>query len=279
MENEKLVREALGRVAYIGDLYDARSDSFCGIQIFKKTPPATTIRLIDNPFSDTQMVTSDKYSDKFSKLDIKAELKASIMAGLVKLEGSGRYFQDEKQSARAVRSDLIYNIQTKVEKINLFDEELKECFSFDALNVDSATHVVVEIYWGANSMVSMEYENSENTEKKQVEGALQAELSKMSSSLVSLDGAKAEVDVGWGDSKKSNNITFKIFADMVPSEEELPQTIEEVMAFMKKMPRLVHKSNDGKGKITYSYNSIIFETQKQLRIKKILRLKSTLILI
>jgi hypothetical protein len=66
---------------------------------------------------------------------------------------------------------------------------------------------------------------------------------------------------------------------MVPSEEELPQTIEEVMAFMKKMPRLVHNSNDGKGKITYSYNSIIFETQKQLRIKKILRLKSTLILI
>jgi hypothetical protein len=262
MENEKLVREALGRVAYIGDLYDARSDSFCGIQVFKKIPPATTIRLQDNQSTDTQMVTSDKYSDKFSKLDIKAELKASIMAGLVKLEGSGRYFQDEKQSARAVRSDLIYNIQTKVEKINLFDEELKECFSFDAFNNDSATHVVVEIYWGANSMVSMVYENSENTEKKQVEGALKAEIDKMTSSFVSVDGTGAEVDVGWGKGKKNNNINFKIFADMVPSGEELPQTIEEVMAVMKKMPRLVHNSNDGKGKITYSYNSIIFETQK-----------------
>jgi hypothetical protein len=42
---------------------------------------------------------------------------------------------------------------------------------------------------------------------------------------------------------------------MVPSGEELPQTIEEVMAFMKKMPGLVSKSNDGKGK---SLIAIIF---------------------
>jgi hypothetical protein len=174
MENQELVRAAIGRVASIGDLYDARSDKFCGTSLLKKRPPDGVIRITDNPFTDVQIIHSDTYSDKFEKLDIKAELKVSILAGLLSLEGSGRYLRDEKKSARAVRSSLLYNIQTKVEHINLFSEELRDCFALDALNVKSATHVVVEVSWGANSMITMEYSNSENRDIKQIEGELQA---------------------------------------------------------------------------------------------------------
>ena len=174
MNNEELVRAAIGRVAAIGDLYDARSDKFIGgTSLFKRTPPNGVIKVTENPFTETQFIHSDTYSDKFEKLDIRAELKVSILAGLFSIGGSGKFITDTKKSARAVRSSLLYNIKTVVERVNLYDESLMDCFSMDALNLETATHVVVEVDWGTNSLVTLEFNNTENRDVKKIEGAIQ----------------------------------------------------------------------------------------------------------
>lgn len=74
-KSSTLKRVALGNVASIGQLYDARTDNFCGISIFKKDIPQSAVSITDNHFSDIHLVHTDEFSEKFSKLDVKAELQ------------------------------------------------------------------------------------------------------------------------------------------------------------------------------------------------------------
>ncbi|CAG2170282.1 unnamed protein product, partial [Oppiella nova] len=227
-----LIRTAIGQMASLGELYDARTDTFCAISALKIAPEKSgAVTIQDNPSIDLQYIHADTFSDKFDKLEIKADLKVSILAGLFQLEGSGRYLADTKKSARAVRSSLLYNIQTKAERLNLFSDELAECFALDALQATAATHVVVGVDWGANSMITMEYSNSENKDVKEIEGAIQGELKRFSANI----SGKASGAYGSGQDSKQTNYSLHIFGDIMPTDEPLPQTIEESLALMKRM--------------------------------------------
>ncbi|CAG2172750.1 unnamed protein product [Oppiella nova] len=247
MDQDKntLIRIAIGQMASLGELYDARTDTFCAISALKIAPEKSgAVTIQDNPSIDLQYIHTDTFSDKFDKLEIKAGLKVSILAGLFQLEGSGRYLADTKKSARAVRSSLLYNIQTKAERLNLFSDKLAECFALDALQATAATHVVVGVDWGANSMITMEYSNSENKDVKEIEGAIQGELKMFAANI----SGKASGDYGNGQDSKQTNYSLHIFGDIMPTDEPLPQTIEESLALMKRMPLLVQTANGGKGK-------------------------------
>lgn len=58
------------------------------------------------------LVLSDTNEDKFNKLDIDAQLQISLLAGLIKLSGSGAYFQEERKSARTARMSLVYKVRS-----------------------------------------------------------------------------------------------------------------------------------------------------------------------
>ena len=111
---ETISRAALGRCAQLGDLYNARTDSFCGVSLFKKSIPAEAITVTDNHHVNMEFIFSDSISDKFNKLGVSAELKASFLGGLFTVGGHGKYLSDEKKSARSVKSSLFYNSNTKV---------------------------------------------------------------------------------------------------------------------------------------------------------------------
>jgi hypothetical protein len=80
---EKLSRAAIGHVASLGDLYDARTDNFVKMLIFNRKIPESAVTISDNQGIDFQLVHTDTYSEKFSKLGVKAELQVqSIEIGL-----------------------------------------------------------------------------------------------------------------------------------------------------------------------------------------------------
>jgi hypothetical protein len=132
----------------------------------------------DNNNSDIKFLYDDSLTQKFEKMDISAELRVSVLAGLFTLEGSGRYLSSKRTSNRAVHATMRYNITTQVDRLNLFNDALKECISHDALGHD-ATHVVVEIQWGANSLLTLKDENRDNEDKTDIEGHLAASLKRL----------------------------------------------------------------------------------------------------
>src|SRR5208283_4768555 len=104
MDSATIKRASLGRMARLGDLYDARSDAFCGMNLLKAQPPDSAVTTTDNNFTDLKYIQSESFSEKFSKLDVNAELSISVLAGLIQVNGSGGFLRDEKKSARIQRS-------------------------------------------------------------------------------------------------------------------------------------------------------------------------------
>ena len=243
----QITREAVGRIGYLGDLYDARTEQFCSTSILKKRS-SDAVRLIDNKETKIDYILSDKFSEKCTKLSINAELKVSILLGCVELGGSGAYLKDEKQSEHIVRYTMAYAINTKHESLNWIEEKLKDAIDVNALNDERATHIVTEIYWGANATATIESDMSEkkDNESINVEGKLKAEISKIASSL-NINSAGAQGNHEDNNEARKSDFKFRIHTDVL-FEEKIPQTANEVIGFLKNMPKMLHNSNEGKGK-------------------------------
>jgi hypothetical protein len=72
------------------------------------------------------LVGNNTYSEKLNLLNIKGELQLSILAGLIKLEGYGKFLEDKKESVRSVQSSLLYNILTKKESLESVQKSISE---------------------------------------------------------------------------------------------------------------------------------------------------------
>lgn len=81
-----LKRPALGQIAALGSLYDARSDTFISLSLLKEAPPATSVETTQKHSTDIKFSRTDTYKEKFDRLEVEAALSASFLAGLVKVE-------------------------------------------------------------------------------------------------------------------------------------------------------------------------------------------------
>lgn len=179
---------------------------------------------------------------------------------------------DQETSTRTVRSSLLYNIKTKEENVNIYHESLRDAFSLDAIGNGLATHVVVGISWGANSVLTCEYQNRNNRDVKEIQGSLSASLKKLSLSI----SGNASVEFNEGDMDEYTRFDIKVFGDILPRDEDLPTTFEGALNFMKKMPSLVATSNHGRGKpLTYQLIPIsLLQDYLQFSIKGVMVLKA-----
>jgi hypothetical protein len=247
-KNETIERSSLGRVLRLGDLYDARKDAAVGVNIFNGPLPETLIDSTDYPDLDVDYEITDRISEKFNKLSVNAELRLSVLAGMVNLQGSGKYLKEDKKSFKAGKMTLLYSIMTKLETISISNLELKKIIDLKIFDSFEATHIVVGIHWGANCAIISEYANQENKKQTEVEGLLKAEADKITYSIKGEGKGNYEDR----DNECTENFTFRCHCDVV-TDEELPTTLPQVVDFVKKLPKLVGKENNGKGKpLTYT---------------------------
>ncbi|GBC01566.1 hypothetical protein RclHR1_04230011 [Rhizophagus clarus] len=243
MANTKIIRrKSLGRIAFIGTLYNAAKDTFCGTTIFKSKYPTDSIRSADIPHAEILYEYEDTYKEKFNKLDVGAELKLSVLAGLFNLEGSGKYLNDVKDSLRSVKGTLIYKITSVEENLDIHRDDVKNCISTDGFNNNQdATHVVIGIKWGAAIMTSFECKNTNKENRSQVEGALKCHFQK-----ITVSGG-GYVNVEEGHSNIISNFSIKLLGDVIPNEKNLPQSFEEAKKLIAELPSYIKQYNDGKG--------------------------------
>jgi len=204
------------------------------------------IRTQDIHHTSSDYTESDSFEEKMSKLDVDLQLTLSILAGLVIPEGSAKYLKERKQSFRSVERAFVYDISTVTEKVELESKELKEMKKTPTI-MDStdATHVVVQIDWGAKCFVSVTDHNHENDEKTEFGGKISAIL-KYLKSFVGDAGGKQEK----GKKDNWNKLSVNVFGDVLP--DDIPTTVDGAGELIRKIPELVKKCNGGKGKpVTY----------------------------
>jgi hypothetical protein len=73
------------------------------------------------------------------------------------ISGSGKFLTEDKKSKRSIMVTLYHYVKTKYEKIYVTDENVKKLINYDILtNNENATHVIIGIQWGANSVATFE---------------------------------------------------------------------------------------------------------------------------
>jgi len=243
-------RQALGRIARLGDLYDATTEKFCGVSIFREQlpPNSPAISKTDNPQSNISFTTVSTFCEKLQKLNVTSDLQLSVLAEMCQPSGAAKFLREKKESFKSVEHTLIYNIQTVTEYLELSHEQVKSCISEEAMQHPTATHVVIGIDWGANCAVTVTDQNKENKNKQEVGGNLKLQLDKLQALVKTAANVGADYTQDTTDNQE--NFSFQIFGDVIP--EECPYSLDGAQALMDKIPQLIKNSNDGKGKpLTY----------------------------
>jgi len=251
--SDTISRKALGCIAQLGDVYDATTDKFCEISMFREQvpPDSLAISVIDNHESEISTSITCSLNEKLDVLGVTPDLKVSVLAGLIELEGAAKYLNEKKTSFKSVECVSVCNVTTVEEKLNITHEYVKNRVCVDALACPRTTHVVVEIKWGANCSIKVTDQNSEDVKKTEVAANLKAQMQK----LVGLFALSGDAKEAFTAHEKENwrNFSLKVFGDvLLDSSSESLTTVEGAMEIIRNLPQLIQKSNDGKGKpLTY----------------------------
>lgn len=244
-----LKRPALGQSASLGRLYDARNDTFLPLSVLRKSLPAHAIIKTDTPSSEIKYCRTDSFKDKFNQLDISPDLGASFLAGFFTVDGSGRYLYSQRESELTVHASLVYNVTTVNEMINLQISGPDDCFAFDVLDSEFATHVVAEIHWGSRNIVTLKHSVRRQQDLNQVSSQLDSQIALLGTKLS-----------GTGDFEKAsftndfeNAFKVSIFGDINANDGNVPTDLAGASHFLKNVPAFIATSNAGKGKpLTYT---------------------------
>ncbi|XP_037027023.1 neoverrucotoxin subunit alpha-like [Bradysia coprophila] len=243
---EPVTVSALGRVAKIGELYDARTDQFVRISLMTSVQNASQfIHFTHNKHSNIKYLMLDTLDEKLNILDVGASAKLSILGGLVQASGSGRFISDKKRRTESVKVSIANLIKTEFEQINLAGHEERKLIDLEVLQKLDVTHVVVGIQWGGNVFISVEDSNSAGMDQQIVKGSLGGKLEMLFAS-VSLDGSVSLTDE---ELREYREFSFEVYGDVLP--DNTPATLAQAVQLMKNSSRLLTEGNDGKGKAMF----------------------------
>uniref|UniRef100_A0A3P9C843 Uncharacterized protein n=1 Tax=Maylandia zebra TaxID=106582 RepID=A0A3P9C843_9CICH len=178
----------LGQPFCIGMLYDCRSDLLIpGMTLWDCDDLMKDIGERPQASNDFEIVASESIEDKFLTLNVNASLKASFLGGLVQVDGSAKYLNDNKSSRNQTRITMMYKATTDIQKLSV--------------NHLGTTHVVTAILYGAQAFFVLGHEVSEQEDHQDVEGNMKVIIQKIpllsvesEGSLKMKDKVKASVD-------------------------------------------------------------------------------------
>uniref|UniRef100_A0A914BY04 G domain-containing protein n=1 Tax=Acrobeloides nanus TaxID=290746 RepID=A0A914BY04_9BILA len=239
---ECIKRQALGRLAGIGELYNYYTDNFCGRTVLCADPPKTAITQTDTQNTNTDFILEDSINERFKNFEVEGELKLSFLSGAVNVAGHGRYLAEKRESERETTVALVCRTTTMHERINVNHPSFTGLISLDAVqNTQNATHIVVGIQWGAVATAKLSYQNKEQADEKVIKGELQATLIRIKLA------ASGKGNYEERNESKTRDFRFQFYADALFKDKCIPTTVEEAVDFVKTFPQAIFNANGGRG--------------------------------
>lgn len=238
-------RPALGQIASIGSLYNARNDSFLPLSLLNENLPSNG--LVRTIVQKTAINVSyvDSYVEKFERMGIGADLGASILAGLVDFGGCGCYLSETRESDQILHAALHYKITSFQEKLNFASNQIKDCLTLTVLENREVTHVVVEVEWGTQSVVTARHWLMDSIEKSVVDGRFRTEVEKFKLAIES----PRSVSLENSDGQKEEELLLEIsaYGDLM-AKGVILHNLQEAYEFIIMMASNFMGENGGKGK-------------------------------
>lgn len=153
--NQEIVRPALGQIAPVGALYDARTDTFLSQGLVKGSLSPSAVGRQNEPTRVTNYGFQDGLNDKFNKLKIPPSLGASIVSGLTAIDGFDNFINNTGADAPDFQASVYHTLTTVQDKLELSSADLKKCMSFSTLDTKDATHFLVEVQYGVQTIITL----------------------------------------------------------------------------------------------------------------------------
>ncbi|KAH8650735.1 hypothetical protein BGZ61DRAFT_542099 [Ilyonectria robusta] len=239
MASHALKRPALGQVATLGSLYDARSDAFLPLSLFDEPLRSDAVETTQHQSPAIKVINGDTFTEKFDACGIDGELGVSVLAGLAKVEGSGLYLFDKRDTNHSVQFSLRYDFTTVEEKLNLTPSGIKECVALNVLDTDVATHVVTGVCWGARYVFTAKRQLDPSEDRREVSSNLEAQIS-----LLETAGLSRVEDVAH--THPENSAELAVFGDNLANVPFLTD-FADAQNVIENIPGDIARAGDGKG--------------------------------
>ncbi|KAF3704075.1 Neoverrucotoxin subunit beta [Channa argus] len=229
---------ALGRPFSLGMLYDARKDElYTGFTLWDKKTINENMSVHSQHSSVFEVTASDSIESKSSLLDIDASLKASFMSGLIQVEGSAKYLNDQKKFKNQSRVTLQYHATTTFEQLSVTHQEAKSLLQ--TVENDSATHVVTGILYGANAFFVFDSEKLDASSVQNIQGSMQAVIKKIPT--FDFEG-KVQIKLSDEEKALTNKFSCKFYGDFIL--ESNPATFEDGVKTYIQLPKLLGQKQE-----------------------------------
>jgi len=241
MDNHFSRRPAFGEVAAVGTLYDARNERFLSESLFDRTLPRESVMEADIRKTTCNVAFSDSYENGFKLMGVGNDFGASILARLVLPDGAGRILHEKIEGRHTLGAAIHHQILTVKEKLDPASPGVNECRAPSSADSSNATHIVMEIEWGAQStlMVRSHSETNKNRFQAQVQSFQKA---------VETSSPIVKGSIAWladGDPQISVMAFSDILGDAILMSD--PQKFQEAYEFLDVIPAHVKHENNGKG--------------------------------
>ncbi|KAI9052989.1 hypothetical protein LZ554_003260 [Drepanopeziza brunnea f. sp. 'monogermtubi'] len=242
MDNHCPRRPAFGQYAALGTLYDARNECFLSGSLFDESLPPNSVseHLIHK--TTCQTVENDSYEDNFPVMGISEEFGASILAGLVLPHGAGVVLNEKTDSKRILRAFLHHRHITIKEKLDPRTPGIGNCRAASSLGSHDATHIVMEIEWGAQTTLMATCNSNPN--KARFQGQVQALREAVETGRPIVQGSAAWLGPGDVD------VEVMAYSDVLDEGILMSETqkLQEANEFLSIVPAYIKQENGGKGK-------------------------------
>ncbi|XP_054454461.1 stonustoxin subunit beta-like [Anoplopoma fimbria] len=221
-------------------LYDARKDVLIpGLTLWDNESLQGKITESVQSSSQFEITASDSIESKSSLLDVEASLKASFLCGLIEIEGSAKYLNDEKKFKNQSRVTCQYKSTTNFKQLSIIDLVTLDTQQMDIIKKSSATHVVTGILYGANAFFVFDSEKLDASSVQDIQGNMKAVINKIPT--FSFEG---KVDIKLTDEEKNltAKCSCKFFGDFIL--ESNPATYEEAVKTYIQLPQLLGENGE-----------------------------------
>ncbi|RFU25805.1 hypothetical protein B7463_g10532, partial [Scytalidium lignicola] len=238
-------RPALGQLASMGTLYDARIDSFLSASLFDSELPADAINTSTSKQNTVKLSYVDTFEEKFEKLGIATDLGASILADFISLQGSSHYLAERRDSNHMLQGALYITMRTVQEQLNFMCSELKTHLTSSIINANEATHIVTGIDWGVETIISIRKGLPEGENLDIVRDGFRNEVETFKLAIEQSNVCHSPSN----DPLKSSMLEdVTAYSDILTDGGVLMQGLQEAYEFLSIVPLQLMDENSGKGK-------------------------------
>lgn len=240
-------RPALGYVAELGTLYDARNDTFLEQSLLHGEPPEHATKVQYYSTTDTKSSNRERFSTRCRNLNIGHELEASLLAGLTTADGVGEHLHCHHNSKYLVQGALYQTLAVFEENLDFAQPGLTDLIYLDDSTGATATHIVAGIKWGAQTVVCAKRRVQHGEDRETVQRDLDNRLERLRMANTPQDVADTA------------NYEVFVFADVKQPDQPMPKSFIDAFFFLQSQPHLVEA-----GPEPISYNLIPLSVLKML---------------